>query len=82
MSTAETADGPRDDDVQDDDDDPMAHRPTRQRRQAISAEAINDNDAQVYVKKVIPKDDQTMGRLTKSAGRNFLFQHLEEDEKR
>ena len=43
---------------------------------------MNDNDAQVYVKKVIPKDDATLGRLTKSAGKNFLFQHLEEDEKR
>ncbi|OQV20091.1 cAMP-dependent protein kinase regulatory subunit [Hypsibius exemplaris] len=67
----------------DDEDDPMAQRPQQaRRRQAISAEAMNDNDAQTYVKKIIPKDEATLARLTKSAGKNFLFQHLEEDEKR
>ena len=83
MST-NTSDPPRDDEMQEDDDDASMSNliPMRHRRQAISAEAIADSDVKNYVKKVIPKDEQTMARLKKSAGKNFLFQHMEEDEKR
>lgn len=75
-------DGGAGDDIQEDEDDLMESRAGRSRRQAISAEPINDTDAQNYVKKVIPKDAQTMQRLIRSAGKNFLFMHLEEDERR
>ncbi|XP_055335196.1 cAMP-dependent protein kinase regulatory subunit-like isoform X2 [Paramacrobiotus metropolitanus] len=82
MSAEDTSAGPNDE-VQEEEDDQMGSAiAARPRRQAISAEPINDNEAQNYVKKVIPKDAHTMGRLTKAASKNFLFIHLEEDERR
>ena len=51
------------------------------RRGAISAEAISEEDASSYVKKVVPKDYKTMASLSKAISKNILFSHLDENER-
>jgi cAMP-dependent protein kinase regulator len=52
-----------------------------ERRGAVSAEPYKEEDATSYVKTIIPKDSNTMKSLTKSIETNFLFSHLDENEK-
>lgn len=54
---------------------------SRPRRGAVSAEVYNEADAANYVKKVVPKDDETKAALTKSIEKNVLFAHLDDGER-
>lgn len=54
----------------------------RSRRGGVSAETYSEEDAATYVKKVVPKDYQTMMSLTKAIEKNVLFAHLDESEKK
>jgi cAMP-dependent protein kinase regulator len=60
---------------------PNAQAPKGRRRCAVSAEPFNEEDARNYVKKVIPKDEQTMASLSKAISKNVLFAHLDQNEK-
>ncbi|XP_031561310.1 cAMP-dependent protein kinase type I-alpha regulatory subunit-like [Actinia tenebrosa] len=53
----------------------------RQRRGAVSAAPITEDEATSYVKKVVPKDYKTMAALSKAITRNILFSHLDENER-
>jgi len=53
----------------------------RPRRGAVSAAVISEDDAASYVKKVIPKDEQTMAALSKAIEKNVLFSHLDDGER-
>eukprot|EP00042_Codosiga_hollandica_P013314 m.30288 g.30288 ORF g.30288 m.30288 type:complete len:357 (+) comp41043_c0_seq1:63-1133(+) len=50
------------------------------RRGAVSADVIDQDDAMAYEKKVIPKDAATMISLQKCVSGNVLFASLEQDE--
>jgi len=54
----------------------------KQRRGAVSAEVYTEEDLTNYVKKVVPKDEQTKKALEKSMTRNVLFAHLDDTEKK
>ncbi|EDO48439.1 predicted protein [Nematostella vectensis] len=53
----------------------------RQRRGAVSAAPITEDEATSYVKKVVPKDYKTMAALSKAITKNILFSHLDENER-
>lgn len=55
---------------------------SRQRRGAVSAGPITEDEATSYVKKVVPKDYKTMAALSKAIAKNILFSHLDEGERR
>ena len=52
----------------------------RSRRNGISAAVIKEEEANTYVKRVIPKDYKTMNALSKAFQHNILFSHLDETE--
>ena len=52
----------------------------RSRRNGISAAVIKEEEANTYVKRVIPKDYKTMNALSKAFQHNVLFSHLDESE--
>ncbi|VDP17771.1 unnamed protein product [Soboliphyme baturini] len=54
----------------------------RQRRGAVSAEVYSEEDIANYVKKIVPKDDDTKKALERSMCHNVLFAHLDENEKK
>ncbi|XP_028517044.1 cAMP-dependent protein kinase type I-alpha regulatory subunit isoform X2 [Exaiptasia diaphana] len=61
---------------------PLTSKPfQRQRRGAVSAAPITEDEATSYVKKVVPKDYKTMAALSKAITRNILFSHLDENER-
>ena len=51
------------------------------RRGAVSAEPFSEEDATLYVKKVVPKDYKTMAALSKAISKNILFAHLDDNER-
>ncbi|UYV71709.1 PRKAR1A [Cordylochernes scorpioides] len=53
----------------------------RVRRGAFSGETYSEEDATTYVKKVVPKDYNTMTALSKAIEKNVLFSHLDENER-
>ncbi len=52
------------------------------RRGAVSAEVYNEEDAENYVKVVVPKDDVTRLALAKAIGTNILFRYMDDNEKK
>ncbi|KAL1240823.1 cAMP-dependent protein kinase regulatory subunit [Trichinella spiralis] len=54
----------------------------RSRRGAVSAEVYSEEDIANYVKKVVPKDEETKKALEKAMCQNVLFAHLDENEKK
>lgn len=54
----------------------------RSRRGAVSAEVYKEEDIKNYVKKVVPKDEETRRQLENSMCKNVLFAHLDETEKK
>ncbi|XP_014787610.1 cAMP-dependent protein kinase regulatory subunit isoform X1 [Octopus bimaculoides] len=55
--------------------------PKRTRRGGVSAEVYKEEDAALYVKKVVPKDYKTMAALSKAIAKNVLFSHLDDNER-
>lgn len=53
----------------------------RIRRGAVSAEVYTEEDAANYVKKVVPKDEDTMASLRKAFAKHVLFAHLDDTER-
>ncbi|KRX92773.1 cAMP-dependent protein kinase regulatory subunit [Trichinella pseudospiralis] len=54
----------------------------RSRRGAVSAEVYSEEDIANYVKKVVPKDEETKKALERAMCQNVLFAHLDENEKK
>lgn len=68
-----------------DEDDVMKDEPpkvSKPRRGAVSAEVYNEEDMSNYVKKVVPKDPETMKILQQNMSKNLLFRNLDEDEQK
>lgn len=54
----------------------------RTRRGAVSAEVYKEEEISNYVKRCVPKDDETKKALEASMCKNVLFAHLDDNEKR
>jgi len=59
----------------------MSQPTARIRRGGVSAEVYNEEDADSFVKKVVPKDYKTMAALSKAIAKNVLFAHLDDNER-
>ena len=62
-------------------DSPVVPPAMRSRRNGISVSVIQEEEANTYIKRVIPKDYKTMNALSKSIKDNVLFCHLDETER-
>ncbi|KAI6661992.1 CAMP-dependent protein kinase I-alpha regulatory subunit [Oopsacas minuta] len=60
---------------------PLVPPGMRTRRNGISVSVIQEEEANTYIKRVIPKDYKTMNALSKSIKDNILFCHLDETER-
>ncbi|XP_013412217.1 cAMP-dependent protein kinase regulatory subunit isoform X5 [Lingula anatina] len=56
-------------------------KPNRNRRGAVSAEPVTEEDLGSFVKTVVPKDYKTMAALSKAISKNVLFSHLDDNER-
>ena len=63
------------------DSSPIVPPGMRSRRNGISTGVIKEEEANTYVKRVIPKDYKTMNALSKAFQNNVLFSHLDETER-